>query len=68
MLKNLPRNRPDCPILCNCVFDNFILVKELFAKAWQSLKTCVLVNNNLHIKLFSSLKLSTIFGESFKVT
>ena len=28
-------------------FDNFILAKELIAKALQSLETCVLVNNKL---------------------
>ena len=68
ILKSLPRNPPNCPILCNRVFDNFILVEELFAKALRSLKTFVLVNNNLHVKLFSSLKSPTIFDESFKVT
>ena len=45
--KSLPKNPPDCPILCSWVFDSFILAEELFAKALRSLKTCVLVNNNL---------------------
>ena len=45
--KSLPKNPPDCPILCNWVFDSFILAEELFAKALRSLKTCVSVNNNL---------------------
>ena len=49
-------------------FDNFILAKELIAKALQSLETCVLVNNNLWGKSFSSLESSKIFGEGFKVT
>ena len=31
--KTLPKNSPDCPILCNWVFDNFMLAEELFAKA-----------------------------------
>ena len=44
---SLPKNHPDCPILSNLVFDNFILAEELFAKALQSLKTCVLVSKNL---------------------
>ena len=30
--KSLPKNLPDCSILCNCVFDNFTLAEELFAK------------------------------------
>ena len=38
-LKSLPRNSPDCTILCNSVFDNFILVDEPFAKALRSLET-----------------------------
>ena len=31
--KSLPKNLPDCLILRNLVFDNFILAEELFAKA-----------------------------------
>ena len=31
--KILPKNPPDCFILCNWVFANLILVEELFAKA-----------------------------------
>ena len=31
--KSLSKNRPDCPISCNRVFDNFILADEPFAKA-----------------------------------
>ena len=37
--KSLPKNPPDCPILCNCIFDNFILVEELFAKALRNFET-----------------------------
>ena len=44
--KSLPKNPPHYPILCNWVFDNFILAEELFAKAFRSFETCVLVNNN----------------------
>ena len=29
---SLPKNPPDCPILCNLVFHNFLLAEELFAK------------------------------------
>ena len=36
-LKSLPKNPPDCPILCNLVFDDFILAEEPFAKALQRL-------------------------------
>ena len=31
--KSLPKNRSVCLILCNRVFDNFILAEELFEKA-----------------------------------
>ena len=48
-------------------FDNFILAERLFAKALQSLETCVLVNSNLCGKLFSSLESPIIFGEIFRV-
>ena len=44
--KSLPKNPPDCPILCNWVFDNFILAEELLGKTLQSFESCVLVNNN----------------------
>ena len=47
---------------------NFTLAEELFAKALQSLKTCVLVNINLCRKLFSSLESPTTFDEIFKAT
>ena len=48
--KSQPKNTPDCPILWNWVFDNFILAEEPFAKAFRSFETCVLVNNNLYEK------------------
>ena len=35
--KSLPGNPPDCLILCNLVFHNFILAEELFAKASRKL-------------------------------
>ena len=59
--KSLPKNPPDCPILCNWVFDNFILAEELFAKALRNFQTCVLVHKNLCEKLFSSLESPTTF-------
>ena len=66
--KSLPKNPLDCHILYNSVFDNFTLARELFAKALPSFEICVLVNNNLCRKLFSSLESQTTFDESFKVT
>ena len=59
---------PDCPISRNLVFDNFILAKELFAKALRSFETCVFLNNNLCLKLFSSLESPKTFHGIFKVT
>ena len=66
--KGLLRNPPDCLILCTWVFDNFILADELFAKALRSYETCVLVNNKLSWKLFSSLESPIIFDKRLKVT
>ena len=65
--RSLPKNPPDCPILYNWVFVNFILADELFARALWSLETYVLVNNNLYGKLVSSLELPIIFDESLNV-
>ena len=45
--KSLLKNPLDCSILCDWVFDNFILAEELSAKALRSFETCVLVNNSL---------------------
>ena len=42
-----------------------MLAVELFAKALRSLETCVLVNNNLWWKLFSSLEPTATFDESY---
>ena len=38
-------NPPDCIILGNSVFGNFILAYKQFVKALQNLATCVSVNN-----------------------
>ena len=54
--KSPPKNLPDCSILCNWIFDNYTLVDELFGKSLQSSKNCVLINDNLCRKLFSSLE------------
>ena len=56
VLKAFLKNPPDCPILCNWVFESFILPDEPFSKALRSVETGVLVNNNLWAKLFSSLE------------
>ena len=45
-----------------------MLSEEPFGKNLQTLKSCVLVNNNLCRKLVSSLASPTTFDESFKVT
>ena len=49
-------------------FDNFILADELFPKALRSLKTCLLVSNNLWGKLYLLLDLRITFDKRFKVT
>ena len=70
---------PDCIILDNWVFNNFVLANEAFEKGLRSFETCVLVNNNLHglfslfsllvlLELFSLLESPTVFNERFKVT
>ena len=50
------------------VLVKFILADQPFSKALQSLETCVLVNNNLNGKLFSSLEAQATIDENFKVT
>ena len=34
--KSLPKNPPDCPILCNWAFDNFILAEEPLQKLYEA--------------------------------
>ena len=65
--KRQPKKNLDFPILWNCIFDNFILADEPFAKALRRFGTCVLVKDNLCRKLFSSLESPTIFDEIFRV-
>ena len=45
-----------------------MLADKPFAKAFWSLKSCVLINNSLCRKLFSLLESPTTFEKSFKVT
>ena len=59
--EGLPKNPRDCAILCNWVFDNFVLADESFAKGLWRLKTCGLVKN------ISSLEFPIKFDERFKV-
>ena len=68
--KGLPNYPPDCPILCNWAFDNFILADKSLAKDLRSLETCVLGNNNLYLwaKLFALLESPITFDEIFKLT
>ena len=66
--KSLPKNPPDCSILWKWVFDKFTLANELFVKAWRSLESYVIINNDLFGEFFSSLDSSTIFDKSLKVT
>ena len=66
--KPLPRNSPDCSTSWNCIFDNFLLAVESFARGLQSFETCVLGNNNLYVKVFLSLESPTTFDESFKLS
>ena len=50
------------------ILNNFILAEELLPKALQRFETCVLVNNNLCGKLFSTLESPVTFDQSFNVT
>ena len=63
-----PKLSPDCSILDNWVFDNFILTDEQFEKALRSLESCLLLTNNFYGKLFSLLELPVTLDEKFKVT
>ena len=51
------KNPPNCIILDNWVFYNFVLVNEPLSKALQILETSVLVSNNLCGKLALPLEL-----------
>ena len=64
--KSLPRNPPDCPILSNWIFNNFISADEPFAKALWSFKNCVLVNSNYDENY--SLESAITYDEILKVT
>ena len=62
------RKFPNCTILNNWVFDNFILTNEQFAKDLQIFETCVLVYNNLSGKLVSLSEPPTTFDDRFQAT
>ena len=58
---------PNCTILDNWVFENFILADEASAKALRIFETCVSLHNNLCGKLVSSVELPIKFDERCKV-
>ena len=66
--RSLPKNSPDCPILYNWVFDNFISANELLENVLGNLETYLLIKNDLCGNLISSLELPITFDERFKVT
>ena len=65
--EGLPKNPRDCTILCNWVFDNFVLADESFAKGLWNLKTCGLVKNNFIIRISSQIrwKIQSCFSSIF---
>ena len=62
------KNRPNCGMLDNWVFDNFILADKPFAKALRIFETYLSVKNNLWGKVVSLLELRLKFDERFKGT
>ena len=50
--KNLPKDPLDYPVLCNWVFDNFILADEPSAKVLRIFENILLFDYNLWRKLF----------------
>ena len=56
---------PNCIILGNWTFENFILTEEPVAKALQIFETCTLVNTNLWGKLVSKFDWPTIFDGNY---
>ena len=62
------RNYPNCTVLDNWIFSNFILADGSFAKALHMFETCVSVNNNLCGKQVSSLECPIKFDERIKAT
>ena len=62
---NSPRTPPDCIILVDWVFEDFILADEPFVKVLKLFETCVLVNNNLCGKLVFSLDFPIKFDGRF---
>ena len=62
------KNPPECIILDNWVFENFILADEPFAKPLRIFESCASVTNNLCGKLVPSLEFLIKFDERLKVT
>ena len=67
-MKGEGKNPANCKILKSCVFENFVLADDLFAKDLRSLDNRVSVNNNLYRKLVSSLESPITLDKRFKVT
>ena len=65
---NSRRIPPDCIILRNWVFENFLWTDKLFVKALRIFEKYVSVNNSLGGKLVSSFEFPIKFYERFKVT
>ena len=63
---NLSKDPPDCIILDNWVFDNFISADKWFAKDLRRFETFLLVNNNLWVKLVSLWPI--VFDDNLKTT
>ena len=57
------KNPPDCIILDNWVFENFILADEPFAKILWIFETCGSGSNNLCAKLVSLLEFPVKFNK-----
>ena len=64
----LPRNPPDSIIAYICVFNDFQVADELFARTFQRLETCLLGRNNLYGKLVASFVSLVMFCYIFKVS
>ena len=66
--RGLLGNPPNCTILKSGCFYNIILADQFITKVLRRLKTCLSVNNNLSVKLISSLESAITFEERFNIT
>ena len=65
--KSLSQNSPDYPVLCNWVFDDFILAGGAICKSFPKTQNCVLLII-LFGRLYSPLELLITFVDRLKVT